>query len=223
MNIVIQVELIFSLIIMSLLVFFSWWAGKKVKAANPLEKPKGVVLILEVLVDMFQKFERSVMPANLEKTYFPYFFLMFAYIFISNISGLLGFDSPTSNLSITLTLGIISWVNIHIVAIKANGWGYFKRFIDPIPILLPMNIISTFTPIVSLSLRLFGNILSGAVLMSLVYSFTAWISMTLLNSPINFLGALVAPWLHMYFDIFAGAVQTFIFITLSSINIALEA
>lgn len=70
-------------------------------------------------------------------------------------------------------------------------------------------------------MRLFGNILSGTILMGLVYQFTGWLSGMIL--PVNFLGPILAPVLHAYFDVFAGCIQTLVFVTLSSILIAIEA
>ena len=72
----------------------------------------------------------------------------------------------------------------------------------------------------SISMRLFGNILSGSILMALVYQFTAWISYHVIN--FNFLGPIIAPILHCYFDIFSGCIQTLVFVTLSSILIMME-
>ena len=70
-------------------------------------------------------------------------------------------------------------------------------------------------------MRLFGNILIGTILMSLVYQFTGWVSALII--PFNFLGPVIAPVLHAYFDVFAGCIQTLVFVTLSSILIAIEA
>ena len=76
------------------------------------------------------------------------------------------------------------------------------------------------SPLISLSMRLFGNILSGSILMYLVYSLTGWLSSFIID--FNFLGPIVAPILHAYFDIFAGCIQTLVFVTLSSILIMME-
>lgn len=218
MHITIQVELIFSLIIMFALGIFFIYVGKKVMASNSLEKPKGIVLICETGVEMIYNYMKSIMPSQFEKSYYPYFAMLFVYLICANLSGLIGFDSPTSNFSITLALTLITFVLIQWNALKKKGgWTYFKELVWP-----PTNLLGTLAPLISLSMRLFGNILSGTILMGLVYSFTGWLS-GLISVPFNIFGPVIAPVLHAYFDIFSGCIQTLVFVTLSSILISIEA
>ncbi len=159
----------------------------------------------------------SIMPSQFEKNYYPYFAMMFVYLVFSNVSGLLGFEAPTSNYSITLSITLITFTLIQFNAIRTKGGlTYLKDLVWP-----PTNILRTIAPLISLSMRLFGNILSGSILMSLVYAFTGYLSSFVMS--FNFLGPVIAPILHVYFDVFAGCIQTLVFITLSSILIALEA
>ena len=151
-----------------------------------------------------------------EKNYYPYFAMLFLWLIVANLSGLIGFEAPTSNFSITLALTIITFVLIQYNAIKKQGllnfiWG---------KIMPPTELLSMISPLISLSMRLFGNILSGSILMYLVYSLTGWLSSFIID--FNFLGPIVAPILHAYFDIFAGCIQTLVFVTLSSILIMME-
>lgn len=216
-TITLQPELVFSLIIMTALCILFIYAGNKVKKANPLERPKGIVLVAETGVNMIYNYMKSIMPYQFEKNYYPYFAMIFVYLVCANLSGLLGFDSPTSNYSITLaitliTFGLIQWNALK----KKGGFTYVKDIVWP-----PTNIPGVFSPLISLSMRLFGNILSGTILMGLIYTFTGWVSNHLI--PFNFLGPIVAPILHCYFDVFCGCIQTLVFVTLSSILIAVEA
>ena len=218
MKITIQPELIFSLIIMTCLSIAFIVIGNKFKKADPLEKPKGVVLVVQTGIEIVYNFLSSVMPgpARFERNYYPYFALLFIYVFLCNISGLIGFDAPTSNLSITLSLGLVTVTLIQYNAIRTKGGlTYIKDLLIP-----PTNILGAISPLISLSMRLFGNILAGSILMSLVYSFTGYLSSFIID--FNFLGPVLASILHMYFDLFAGFVQTLIFVTLSSILISLE-
>ena len=216
-HIVIQKELIFSLIIMGCLSLSFIYIGLKFKKADPLQKPKGILLVVETLVDMVGKYMHSIMPSQYEKNYYPYFAMMFVYLVFSNVSGLLGFEAPTSNYSITLSITLITFTLIQFNAIRTKGGlTYLKDLVWP-----PTNILGTIAPLISLSMRLFGNILSGSILMSLVYAFTGYLSSFVMS--FNFLGPVIAPILHVYFDVFAGCIQTLVFITLSSILIALEA
>ena len=212
----IQVELIFSLIISTVLAIFFIYAGKKVKAADPTARPKGVVLVVETGVTAIYNYMKSIMPKKFEKNYYPYFAMLFLWLIVANLSGLIGFEAPTSNFSITLALTIITFVLIQYNAIKKQGllkfiWG---------KIMPPTELLSMISPLISLSMRLFGNILSGSILMYLVYSLTGWLSSFIID--FNFLGPIVAPILHAYFDIFAGCIQTLVFVTLSSILIMME-
>ena len=212
----IQVELIFSLIISTVLAIFFIYAGKKVKAADPTARPKGVVLVVETGVSAIYNYMKSIMPKKFEKNYYPYFAMLFLWLIVANLSGLIGFEAPTSNFSITLALTIITFVLIQYNAIKKQGllkfiWG---------KIMPPTELLSMISPLISLSMRLFGNILSGSILMYLVYSLTGWLSSFIID--FNFLGPIVAPILPAYFDIFAGCIQTLVFVTLSSILIMME-
>lgn len=216
-HIVIQPELIFSLIIITVLSIFFILAGRKIKAADSTKRPTGIVLVCETGVKMIQDYMATLMPAQFSKNYYPYFAMMFIYIFISNISGLFGFEAPTSNYSITLAITIITFTLIQYNALKTKGvFTYIKDIIWP-----PTNILGTLAPLISLSMRLFGNIVAGSILLSLIYSFTGYLSEYVIN--FNFLGPLIAPIFHAYFDVFAGFIQTLVFVTLSSILISLEA
>ena len=216
-HIELQVELVFSLLIITALCLFFIYAGKKVMAADPLEKPKGIVLVCETGVEMVYNYMKSIMPSQFEKSYYPYFAMLFVYLIVANLSGLIGFDAPTSNYSITLAMTLITFILIQYNAFKKKGGlTYIKELVWP-----PTNILSAISPLISLSMRLFGNILSGTILMGLVYQFTGWLSGMIL--PVNFLGPILAPVLHAYFDVFAGCIQTLVFVTLSSILIAIEA
>ena len=126
-------------------------------------------------------------------------------------------------------LTIITWVLVQIAQLKAGGFkAYMHSFIEPIPVFLPMNIFGKFSTLLSMSLRLFGNVLCGGIIMSLVYSFTSWCSTALINfivpvgSAINFIAPILTPALHFYFDLFAGFIQTLIFITLTMVFIGNE-
>ena len=198
-----QVELIFSLFIMLCMGIFFVYAGKKFATADPTARPKGVVLVVETGIKMVYD-------------YYPYFAMLFVYLVIANLSGLIGFEAPTSNYSITLALTTITFCLIQFNAIKKQGLlSYIWGAVWP-----PTNLLSILSPLISLSMRLFGNILSGSILMYLVYQFTGFLSSFIIN--FNFLGPIIAPVLHCYFDIFSGCIQTLVFVTLSSILIMME-
>ena len=204
--------------------------SKVIDKADPLAKPKGLILVgILWLSETLDRQVKDNVGKKYSKLLTPYVLTIAMYIFISNILGLFGFTSPTSNWSVTLTLTIITWVMVQIAQLKAGGFGaYLHAFIEPIPVFLPMNIFGKFSTILSMSLRLFGNVLCGGIIMSLIYSFTGFVSDTIVGlfassgSPFNFVAPILAPVLHAYFDVFSGFIQTLIFITLTMVFIGNE-
>lgn len=204
--------------------------SKVINKADPLAEPKGLILVgILWLAETLDRQVKDNVGKKHSKFLTPYVLTIAIYIFISNILGLFGFTSPTSNWSVTLTLTIITWVMVQIAQLKAGGFGaYMHAFIEPIPVFLPMNIFGKFSTILSMSLRLFGNVLCGGIIMSLIYSFTGFVSDTIVGlftssgSPFNFVAPILAPVLHAYFDVFSGFIQTLIFITLTMVFIGNE-
>ena len=211
-------ELLSSLVITLILAVLFIVAGKKLKQTDPLARPKGIVLVAETGIKMVYDYMKGLMPHKFEKNYYPYFSMLFAYLLVANLWGLLGFEAPTSNLSITFAFGFITFILIQINTIKHNGvLPYIKDKIWP-----PTNLISMVSPLLSLSIRIFANILSGSFILALLYSATAGLVKSLVHIPFNFLGPIVAPVLHLYFDVFSGVIQALVFVTLSSILIAID-
>jgi F0F1-type ATP synthase, subunit a len=220
-RIVIQIQptLISSLLITVCLCFFFVYAGKKIKSSDPLKKPKGLVLALEYIADIFINFFKTVIPERLQTRLIPYFSCIAVYIFFACVVGLIGLPNPASNLSITLALGLITFVFTQLTAFhKKGGFKYFKGMLLP-----PTNILVAISPLISLSVRLFGTVLSGTIILGLVYSATGWISLNLFSFiPVDIIAPFILPVLHAYFDLFAGLLQTFIFVTLSGVYISME-
>ena len=147
----------------------------------------------------------------------PYIGSLFLFFAVSNLIGLLGFRSPTTDLDTTLAWSLITFVMIYYAGVKFNGPVYFKGLLEPNPLLLPLNLIGELAKPVSLSFRPFGNILGGAVIMALLYDFLGYLSTLIPGVTIPF-GQLIIPVpLHLYFDIFAGLLQSFIFIMLTMV------
>ena len=130
---------------------------------------------------------------------------------MSNLLGLLGLQPPTSNLSVNVTLALMMFLLIQYNGIRKGGLlARMKELTEPMFFLTPLNIIGELALPISLSLRLFGNILAGSIIMALVYY------MMTSFMPFGALGYLFTPLLHAYFDIFSGLIQTYIFFTLAS-------
>ncbi len=112
-------------------------------------------------------------------------------------------------------LALITFVMIHVTAARKNGLGYFKRFLEPFPVFLPVNLLAMWAPLISLSARLFANVLSGAILIGLVYTGLSGIVYGAITP-------IVAVPLHLYFDLFVGAIQALVFMSLTLLLIQQE-
>ena len=219
-------ELISSLIVILIIIILSITIGILAARQNPLKKPKGLLLMAEIGVDFFDNFSRDLVGTSLPN--FGGFVMGVAlYLFISFIFGLTGLPSPVTYMAIPLSLGLVTFLLIHYTSARFTKWRYFKRYIDPIPIFLPINLISMWAPLLSLTLRLFGNAIAGWALLTIVEYALRNLSSTLfafIQSEWNqvFLAPIPLAILHAYFDIFSGLIQTFVFILLTSIFIGQE-
>ena len=182
-----------------------------------------VQVFLEIAVGGFDKFVKTTMgPAAIKELPFmvPYLGSLFLFFAVSNLIGLLGFRSPTTDLDTTLAWALITFFMIYYAGVKKKGMATFKELLEPIPLLLPLNIIGELAKPISLSFRPFGNILGGSVIMALLYQFLGFVSTSLTGINIPF-GQLIIPVpLHLYFDMFAGLLQAFIFIMLTMVFVS---
>ncbi len=188
-------------IIMAGLIIFALIVRHKLNKFEDVPKT-GFQNFIEMIVESMDNFVAGNMGEKYR--YFGnWFFGVFAFILISNLSGLLGFRAPTADLGTTAALALTTFVLIHFMGIITGKLGYFKGYFEPVPFLVPLNIISEIATPVSLSFRLFGNLLGGTIIMGLVYSIPMVIRVW------------VPAFLHIYFDVFSGCLQTFIFVMLS--------
>lgn len=128
----------------------------------------------EILIGGLEDFFAENMGRERARMLFPFLATFFLYIVIANLIGLIpGFMSPTSNLNITLGMTIMVWLTHHVLGIRYHGVKYIKHFMGPIPVLVPfmllIEIISNFARLLSLSMRLFGNIMAKETLLSVLF------------------------------------------------------
>ena len=209
---------ILSIIIITItMALFLFYINKKLREYNPLEKPKGIVLLVIMFGQMIDKMVKEKTNERVAKYLTPYIMSVVAYIFLSNIAGLFSLETPTSNYSVTLVLGALTCILIEVYSFKERGTkGYIKSWFEPLAPFVLVNILSKISTLLSLSLRLFGNILSGGILLSVIYQMLGSISkMIPLIGNLNVVGIIIAPVLHFYFDLFSGIMQAYIFITLT--------
>lgn len=210
---------VYSIIIVTLFMSILLLAINRVLVKfDPLSKPKGIVLLMIMAVDFISNLIKgAIKEKKIADTLIPYFMTIILYIFFSNIAGLFSIECPTSNYSVTLTLAALTCILIEVCSfITKGGKIYFKGWFEPMAPFVVMNVISKLSTLLSLSLRLFGNILAGGILMSVIYQLFDRISALVpVIGNINFVAIIVAPALHFYFDLFSGVMQAFLFTTLS--------
>ena len=196
-------------IVMMLMVIFAIVANRKLAKAT--EVPAGFQNVIEMLVEFLDNMVSGTMGQWAPK-FVNYISTIFIFILMSNISGLFGLRPPTADYGTTFALGLITFFLIHINQFKhqkpSTIWKDMCSPLPPwLPIWLPINLISEIAVPISLSLRLFANVLSGTVMMALVY---------------GLLGKIAIIWpaaLHVYFDLFSGAIQTYVFAMLTMVFI----
>ena len=189
------------LIVFLVIIGFCIAANRAVKHAT--EVPGAFQNVVELIVEMLDRMISGVMGGQAAR-FRNYIGTIFIFILFSNICGLLGLRPPTADYGVTFALGIITFTLIHFNKFKYQKVsGVLKGLCEPWPIWAPINIISDLAVPVSLSLRLFANILSGTAIMALIYALLSKV-------------AIIWPAaLHVYFDLFSGAIQTYVFCMLA--------
>ena len=207
---------IVSWIVMAILISASLILTRKLKLI-----PQGPQAILEVMVEFLNKFAKNQFGA-FSKYLGPYMGSLFLFLLLANIIGafspvdlkafgrefhpLFMLRPPTRDINVTGALALISILLVLVSGFTARGFsGWFKNLLHPLPMMLPFNIMEFGTRLISLALRLFGNILGGFVLMNLIEK----------------LIPIVIPMVFsLYFDFFDGIIQAGIFVFLTSLYIS---
>jgi F-type H+-transporting ATPase subunit a len=171
--------------------------------------PKGAQNVFELIVGGLEEFMVEVTGEE-GRAFFPYIACVFLFIMFCNLIGLVpGFLSPTANINTTLALALCTFVYTHFLGVKYHGAKYIKHFLGPIPALAPLffpiEVIGHFARVLSLTLRLFGNIM-GEDLVLMILLFLA--------------GMFLAPLPMMFLAVFTSVVQAFVFTLLSMMYFA---
>lgn len=174
----------------------------KIFVRNLKTVPTGMQCLLESGIGWLNNFFTGILGPK-GKKYVPFLGTLLIYIGFSNIIGLFGLKPPTKDLGVTGTLAIIAIVMIQAVAVREKGVKkWLRSFKEPMPIMLPMNILELVIKPLSLCMRLFGNVLGAYVVMELIKI------MIPVGIPVVF---------SFYFDIFDGFIQAYVFVFLTSL------
>lgn len=185
-------------------------------------KPKGKQNVLEYVID----FVNNIIKDNISEKEVPTFglfsFVLFMFILVANVVGLMTkvvlgeevsfWKSPTADPTITLTLAFMMVLLTSYVSVKRFGFKKYVQigYMSPMPGLLPIKILEEFTNVLTLGLRLYGNIFAGEVLLSLIAQFA---QLNIFTFPI----AIPIEMIWQAFSIFIGGIQAFIFVTLTMV------
>ena len=187
-------------VIMAFMLILAICMTRNLKVQNPGKRQ----VILETAVCGLQNMVKGIIGEE-GAGYVPYLVTVIVYIGISNIIGLFGMKPPTKDLNVTGALAIMSIILIEYSGIHAKGvkrWA--KSFAEPVAVVAPLNVLEIFIRPLSLCMRLFGNVLGAFVVMELLKIIMPAIL------PIPF---------SLYFDIFDGLIQAYVFVFLTSLFI----
>jgi len=198
-------QVVNSWLVMAILILIAIWVRPKI---SPLS-PSGAQNVLEAIIKGIEDFFINI-TGERGRPYVPLYLTVFIYIFLCNIAGLApGLFSPTANTNTNLAIAIITVIGAELVGIKTHGVKYIKHFTGPIlplaPLFIPIEIIGHLARMLSLTFRLFGNILAEDLVIAILM-FLA--------------GAFLAPLPLYALFLFADAVQAFIFFMLSTMYLA---
>jgi F-type H+-transporting ATPase subunit a len=192
-------------IVMAALIVFGFLAVKKIDfLPNPFQ------VVAELLVNAFYGLAKDALDEDLAKKYFPLICTLFMFVLLSNWLCIIPkLEEPTKDLNTPLGLGIMGFFIAHYSGIKAKGFvEYSKEYFQPIFFMAPLNVIGELAKVVSISFRLYGNIMGGAIIIlvvsHLVYSLV------------------LPPLLVLFFGLFVGSIQAFVFTMLTLVYISLQ-
>lgn len=167
-------------------------------------KPTPWQAALELFLGAIEDQIRETMRAA-PQPYVPFLGTLFLFILVANWSSLIpGIEPPTAHIETDAALALIVFFAVLYFGIRARGFiGFLKTFAEPSIVMIPLNIVETFTRTFSLLVRLFGNVMSGVFIVAIVLS----------------LAGLIVPIPLMALDLLTGAVQAYIFTVLATVFI----
>ena len=196
-NFGINVTIFNSWLVIALITFVSWLVTRNISSGKEVSR---LQIVLETLVTWMQK-EAKEVSGSANQKYFAMALGLFCFIVVANLLTLIPwFRPPTASLSTTMAFALVVFMAIPYFAISNAGIkGYLKKFIEPVPLLLPMNIFSEVFSVFAMGLRLFGNMLSGVMFAGILSAFIPFI----------------APLTMQTLGLLTGSIQAYIFALLA--------
>lgn len=186
-------------------------------------------VIAEMLVGFVNNTVKKTMGERF-MSFAPYIAALLLYSLLGSLVSLIGLRSVTADLNTTIAMALVTFVLITFFKIKTNGFfGYIKSFGSPIVLLAPLNVISEIATPLSMSFRMFGNIAGGSIITMLLYMALGAASKALNLSfqlgalQLNVVQVFIPAVLSIYFDLFTGCIQAYIFAMLTMVNVSMAA
>lgn len=175
----------------------------RIKLRNFQTVPKGFQNGVEAVVETFDKFAVDTLGEKIAYIA-PWFFSVFMLILSSALLSVFGLRAPTADWATTFALALSTFILMFLLGLRHRRGEYLKSFFEPHFIFFPLNLIGELAKPISLSFRLFGNMLSGTIILTLYYGLTPM-----------FVQFGIPAFLHAFFDVVFGALQTYIFVIIS--------
>ncbi len=205
-NMVFNLNAIFNAwIVFIVLIVFGWFATRKRDI-----RPGVFQVVGELFVTQLYGLVEDALDRKMARTYAPLICALFMFLMLANWIGMIPhLHEPTKDLNTPLSLGIMGFFIAHYAGIKSKGFkAYAKEYFQPIFFMMPLNVIGELSKIVSISFRLFGNIMGGSIII-LVVSYLTY-------------SLVLPPFLNAFFGLFVGAVQAFVFTMLTLVYISVQ-
>ncbi len=205
-NITINLEvIIMTWIVFVLLIILGLFASYKRKIL-----PRPIQALGELIVSLLYGLTEDALGKEYAKTYAPLICALFLFLLLSNWLGIIPhLEEPTKDLNTTFGLGVMGFFIAHYAGIKSKGFkAYIKEYFQPIFFMMPLNVIGELAKIVSISFRLFGNIMGGSIII-LVVSYLTY-------------SVILPPFLYGFFGLFVGTIQAFVFTMLTIVYISVQ-
>ncbi|UCH20057.1 MAG: F0F1 ATP synthase subunit A [Deltaproteobacteria bacterium] len=197
--------IIMTWIVFVVLIIFGLFASRKKDIL-----PRPIQVLGEMIVSTFYQLTEDALDKEMARKYSPLVCALFMFLLLSNWLGIIPhLEEPTKDLNTPLGLGLMGFAIAHYAGIKSKGFkAYAKEYFQPMFFMMPLNLIGELSKIVSISFRLFGNIMGGSIII-LVVSYLTY-------------SAVLPPLLNAFFGLFVGTIQAFVFTMLTLVYISVQ-
>ncbi len=172
--------------------------------------PRSMQMFGELFVNQFYDLTEDALDKEMAKKYGPLICALFMFLVLANWMGIIPhLEEPTKDLNTPLSLGLMGFAIAHYAGIKSKGFkAYAREYMEPMFFMMPLNVIGELAKIVSISFRLFGNVMGGSIIILVVSHLTYSI--------------VLPPLLNAFFGLFVGTIQAFVFTMLTVVYISVQ-